>query len=144
MPIISLKHKCLSIILIWVIFFSKVVVVSKKKLKKKLFFVCFGFTFLNWEKYTNRHGIGKKGGYFRLKMRAEIQSLKKIRKCPVNWPAFHSRFLCSWLALNALANLCDSCRQSTRRKRWLELRNWYMPWSSFCWAGSKSGGWPSP
>ena len=47
MPSIPLKHKCFSIILIWVI-------VS-----------LFYFTFLNWEK---QHGIGKKGSYFQLGM----------------------------------------------------------------------------
>ena len=62
MPVIPLKHKCLSIILISI----QVVVVSKKskkKKKKRFFFFFFFFTFLNWE---NRHGIGEKGGYFRL------------------------------------------------------------------------------
>ena len=51
---IPLKHKCLSIILIWVI-------VSHKygwSLKKRFFF------FLNFSIRKNRHGIGKKCGYF--------------------------------------------------------------------------------
>ena len=38
-------------------------VYKKKKIKKKIYI--FFFTFKNWE---NRHGIGKKGGYFRLGM----------------------------------------------------------------------------
>ena len=56
MPSIPLKHKRLSIILIWVSVSHKlVVVVSKQQVKKK--------------KYGKiRHGIGKKGGYFLLGM----------------------------------------------------------------------------
>ena len=50
---IPLKHKCLSIILIWVCVSHKlVVVVSKKKVKKNFFFFFFFFTFLNWENQT--------------------------------------------------------------------------------------------
>lgn len=48
-------------------------------------------------------------------------------------------FLCSWLELKALANLWDSRRQSASRKSWSEAKNWYIPWSSFCWLPS----WPS-
>ena len=57
MPSIPLKHKCLSIILIWVM-------VSH---------FLFG---------KNRHGIGKKGGYFFIGNGAEIRPLKKGRKSP--------------------------------------------------------------
>ena len=60
MPTIPLKHKCLSIILI-----------SDKN--KSFFFLLF---FLIGE---NRHGIGKKGGYFWLGMGAEIRPLEKGR-----------------------------------------------------------------
>ena len=56
------KHKCFSIILIWVI------VVFKK------------ITFLFSGK--NRHGIGKKGGYFFLGNGTEIWPLEKGRKSP--------------------------------------------------------------
>ena len=53
MPSIPFKHKCLSIILIWVIVSHKLVVVSIKSKKKKFFFFFFFFfTFLNWEKQT--------------------------------------------------------------------------------------------
>ena len=55
MPSIPLKHKCFSFNLIWVI----VVVVSKEIKKKKKKKKNIG---------KNRHGIGKKGGYFRLGM----------------------------------------------------------------------------
>ena len=59
MPSIPLKHKCLSIILIWVIVSHiKVVVVSKKKML---------FCFLLFLIGKNRHGIGK-CGYYRLGM----------------------------------------------------------------------------
>ena len=60
MPSIPLQRKCLSIILIWVIVSPYVVVVSqksKKKKKKMLFLIG-----------KNSHGIGEKGGYFRLVM----------------------------------------------------------------------------
>ena len=53
MPTIPLKHKCLSIILIWVIVSHKYIVVVVSNY------------FLIWE---NRHGIGIKCGYFRLGM----------------------------------------------------------------------------
>ena len=58
MPSITLKDKCLSIILIWVsVSYKLVVVVSKKQVKKNFFFLLFLIAKI-------RHGIGKKGGYF--------------------------------------------------------------------------------
>ena len=57
MPTMPLKHKCLSIIRIWVIVSHKwkwSINESKKKKKKKK---KTDFFFLNWE---NRDGIGKK------------------------------------------------------------------------------------
>ena len=60
MPPIPLKHKCLSIILIWVIVSHKLVVVSKRK-KKPFFFLLF----LIGEKQT---WYWKKGDYFLLAM----------------------------------------------------------------------------
>ena len=66
MPNIPLKHKCLSIILIWV----KVVVVSKK---------IFFFTFLNWE-FTDM--VLEKRWLFSIGNWAEIRLLEKDRKCP--------------------------------------------------------------
>ena len=62
MPTIPLKHKCSSIILIWVIF-----LINGSGLSKKKFFF---FTFLNWEKQT---WYWEKKGYFRLEFG---------RKCP--------------------------------------------------------------
>ena len=60
MSSIPLKHKCLSIILIWVIVSHIRSSGLRKKLKKNIFF----FTFIIIRKI--RHCIGKKGGYFRL------------------------------------------------------------------------------
>ena len=63
MPSKPLKHKYLSIILIWVsVSHIKVVVVFKKKSKKKYFFFFF-FFFLLFLIGKIRHGIGKKGDY---------------------------------------------------------------------------------
>ena len=78
MPTIPLKHKCLSIILIWVIVSHiKVVVVSKKKGgKKNIFFLLF----LNWEKQT--WYWGKKVAIFDWEW-GQIWPLEKGRKCPV-------------------------------------------------------------
>ena len=56
MPSIPLKHKCLSIILIWVIVSHKKV--KKKKKKKIFFFLLFLIGTWYWEK----------DGYFRLGM----------------------------------------------------------------------------
>ena len=39
-----------------------------------------------------------------------------------NLPAFMSMVLCSLLALNVLANMCDSSKQSSRMKSWAELK----------------------
>ena len=61
MPSIPLKHKCLGIILIWVIVSSEW---SLKKSKNKLFFFIL---FL----------IGKKDGYFRLGMGQKIPCMKE-------------------------------------------------------------------
>ena len=56
---------CLSIILIWVIVSHKYQwSLKKKKKKKKNFF--FAFFFLLFLIGITRHGIGEKGGYFRL------------------------------------------------------------------------------
>ena len=80
MSSIPLKHKCLSVILIWVIVSHiKVVVFSKKSKKKNFFFFFFFFTFLI---ERSRHGVGKKGGYLRLGMGPEIQTLEMGRKFP--------------------------------------------------------------
>ena len=46
--------------------------VSKKKVKKFLLFLIG----------KNRHGIGKKGGYYLIGDGAEILPLEKDRKCP--------------------------------------------------------------
>ena len=56
MPSMPLKHKYLSIILIWVIVVEGV---FKEKLKKKIFFFFF-FFFLLFLIGKTRHGIGKK------------------------------------------------------------------------------------
>ena len=58
MPSIPLKHKCLSIILIWVSVSHKLVVVVSKKQVKKFFF--FYFSQLGKSDMV----LGEKGGYF--------------------------------------------------------------------------------
>ena len=62
MPTIPLKHKCLSIILVWVI------VSYKKVVSKKKYYYYYFFFFLLFLIGKNRHGIEKKGGYFQLGM----------------------------------------------------------------------------
>ena len=66
-----LKHKCLSIILTWVIVSRKYIV----KVKKKNFFYLIG---------KNRHGIGEKRSLFSIGNGAEIRPLEKGRKSPDN------------------------------------------------------------
>ena len=84
MPTIPLKHKCLSIILLWVI-------VSHKKSKKKnffffvvifFFFCCYFFFFLYFSQLENRHGIGywEKGGYFQNSAPREGQKMPWLMK----------------------------------------------------------------
>ena len=51
--------------------------------KKRIFFFFFFLLFLIGK---NRHGIGKKGGYFRLGRGAEIRPLEKGRKSPAESP----------------------------------------------------------
>ena len=69
MPSIPLKHKCLSIILIWVIVSYKYLVVSEKMKKKKKYIYFFYFSLFG----KNGHGtIWKKGGYFQLGMRPKF------------------------------------------------------------------------
>ena len=72
MPTIPLKHKYLSIILIWVI-------VSHKKwsLKKPI--------------GKNRHGIGEKGGYFRLRM-GRNSAPREGQKMP--WTYCNNHIIC--------------------------------------------------
>ena len=68
---IPFKHKCLSIILIWVIVSHKyIVVVSKKKVKKIFFFFLLFFI------WVSEHGIEKKGGFCRLGMVPKFSPLR--------------------------------------------------------------------
>ena len=89
MPSIPLKHKCLSIILIWVSVSHKlVVVVYKKKLKKKKkFFFFFFFTFHNWE---NQTWYWEKRWLFLIGNGAEILPLEMARKGPGLQMVFYS------------------------------------------------------
>ena len=64
MPRIPLKHKCLSIILIWIIVSHKVSKKSKRKSKKKNFFFFFFCTFLYLGKTKTDMVLGKKLAIF--------------------------------------------------------------------------------
>ena len=72
MPSIPLKHKCLSIILIWVIVALISSSGSKKSKKKNAFLIG-----------ENRHCIGEKRWLFLIGNGAEIRPLEKGRKSPV-------------------------------------------------------------
>ena len=76
MPTILLKHKCVSIILIWVIV-SHLSSCGFKKKSKNIFFF---FTFLYWEKQT---WYWEKRWLFFIGNEAEIRPLEKGRKFPV-------------------------------------------------------------
>ena len=79
-PSIQIKHKCLSIILIWVIVSHKKYW-SLKKVNKTSYIYIFFFTFLNWEKQT---WYWEKRWLFSIGKGAEIRPLEKGRKSPEN------------------------------------------------------------
>ena len=64
----------------------------------------------------------------RLQTTRQVQDHEQRDKCKI--PAFQRRFLCSWLALNCLAKLCDSSKQFNKMRSCSELRYEYIPCSS--------------
>lgn len=57
----------------------------------------------------------------------QVDNVVSYCQCVSNSPAFIRNVLCSLLALNDLANWCDSSKQSTKSSSWGELRNGYIP-----------------
>ena len=91
------------------------------------------FFFLLFLIGKNRHGIGKKGGYFRFGMGPEIRPIEKGRKCPAYECLIILNFCCLILVIYHIAfPIQSNCLGSPRRNDNGEMTDWLINGIHIC------------